>query len=448
MWLFIIAFFIITTLVILKTSGWSYNWKKNCFEQNGVIIINIKPQNSNFYFNNQQIKQLFPFSTIHLKELNPGKYHIKITKKDHYDWEKTVEVKPQLSTFINNVQLWLKSQPQLLKSQHIQEWFNLAENHNIYLTKNNNYIELWLFNSQQEENSLLYRFINTQINPANINKNNFTLSKDKNYLSFKQADNYWLFDLNQQNKSHNLKTLLPNIQHKLISWSKNDDSVLYITDQNNSIYKFNINDNQVQYIYSLNENINDFLILENSLYYLNDNNNFIRVNLESLNTEEVISLPTNNYVIEKIDDKHLFIHNENSGYFIQIYNDKIYYKNLPTNHIIFSPSQQKLAYINPKQLELFTLENFQEQPEITNNYLLTRHSTPMTNLKWFKNNEYLFYQNDNSIKVIELDGRGNHRNLNILYNPNIDLKGFTLSPNNEHLYIAQNNGLYKLRIIK
>src|SRR6056297_2616391 len=186
MWLFIIAFFIITTLVILKTSGWSYNWKKNCFEQNGVIIINIKPQNSNFYFNNQQIKQLFPFSTIQLKELNPGKYHIKITKKDHYDWEKTVEVKPQLSTFINNVQLWLKSQPQLLKSQHIQEWFNLAENHNIYLTKNNNYIELWLFNSQQEENSLLYRFINTQINPANINKNNFTLSKDKNYLSFKQ----------------------------------------------------------------------------------------------------------------------------------------------------------------------------------------------------------------------------------------------------------------------
>lgn len=446
MWLFIISFFVITPIVILKASGYSYNWKKGALEKSGVLMIDIQPKSSKIFINGQELKQLFPFSAFHVEDLNPGAYNIRIEKDDYFSWEKNIEVKPNLTSFIDRVQLWPVSSAELITSIKIDHWFNLNKQYSIYSNQTTNYAELWLFNNETAVNKLIYRFIDKDLN--NIEKSNFKTSANNKYLSFQYNGGNYIFSLLNPDEGQNLNQNHPDLKIANLHWDSNDDNSLYFSDTENNIYEAKINAPDFLELFNkLDENVIDFNIIDKYIYFIDEEKNFKRKNVDSSESEEILSLKNETYSIEEIDAEHWFIHDNDHSYFFQLYNNKVYYQTIPGREIVFSNDEKKLAYVNPRQFEILTLEKFREQPENAETFLLNRYSELAENLIWFSNNEYIFYKLNNNIEVIELDGRGNSRNINNLYTSPNSLRGFSIDKKAEKLFVANEDGIYALEIV-
>ncbi len=125
---FILAFLIISPVLILYTSGYRYDFSNGIVQETGAISIDVSPKNIVAYLNNVKLKTKIP---IRLKNLVPGKYKIKLTADGFYDWEKEVIVENKQTVYIKEIQLIQKSEPQKISNHKIDKF---------YLSNNNNYI--------------------------------------------------------------------------------------------------------------------------------------------------------------------------------------------------------------------------------------------------------------------------------------------------------------------
>lgn len=453
MWLFILTFLIITPLTILYTSGWRYNWKKGSVEQTGVLMIDVQPRSSKISVNNELLKQLFPFSEFHLDNLLPGEYNIKVEKENYHSWEKNVEVKENISSFINKVILFKNINPEIVNNLNITDAFSFENNNSILFTiRNNDYEELWAFNIEDEEESLLYRLINPEENINTFTKNKFQWSANNNLLLFNDSKHNLIFDLENSNKITDLNNINVSKIEK-IHWSKTDNNIIYYIDEKNNLNEFNI-DSQIDNILfnSIENEITDFLVSNDDLYYLSSDDEYVyffRYNARDNENEIILHLALENYKLKQYSENSWLINNDRKSYsyFFQFISPKLYFQELNTNDLVYSSGNNKITYTNNNTFELFTFENFQSTENRGENFLLSRYSSLPKNLKWFKNNEYVFYSLDNEIKVIELDGRGNNRNIHDLHMNQSEIKTISLDINNENLYFLTSDGIYKLGLV-
>jgi hypothetical protein len=110
LWVFVIMFFVVAPSVVFYTAGYRWNPKKNAIERNGTLILDTTPAGASIYLNGESVSDKTP---VTIQNVAPGTYHIRFEKQGFHPWEKTLDVRPEYVTFVNDVDLWPVSEPEL-----------------------------------------------------------------------------------------------------------------------------------------------------------------------------------------------------------------------------------------------------------------------------------------------------------------------------------------------
>lgn len=221
--IFILAFLIISPLLVLYTSGYRYNFKNGIVQEIGAISIDVLPKNAIVYLGDTVLKSTMP---IRLKNIVPGKYKIKLTADGYYDWDKEVVVENKQTVYIKEIKLIKKSQPQKILAGKIDK---------IYLSKSNKYLlyekinknrEFWLRNLSNGQNNLI--FVETK------NKNyevNWSQKNDWLIIANTDLSEIYVIDCNTPDKNWNLAKEEKNKITK-IQWSNNSQTDIFYSTKN------------------------------------------------------------------------------------------------------------------------------------------------------------------------------------------------------------------------
>ena len=104
-WLFVAVFFLCAPVLLLYTSGYRYNTKKNQVERNGTIILDSTPSNARIFLDGKMMSATTPTT---LQNITPGWHHLRIEKADYTSWSKNLEIHAEQAVFANNIWLWKK----------------------------------------------------------------------------------------------------------------------------------------------------------------------------------------------------------------------------------------------------------------------------------------------------------------------------------------------------
>ncbi len=202
--LFILAFFIISPILILYSSGYRYDFTNGIIQETGAISIDILPKNATAYLNDAKLKTKIP---IRLKNLAKGKYKIRLTADGFYDWEKEVLVENKQTAYIKEIKLIQKSEPQKISDNKADRLY-LSNNNNyiIYQTRDNP-VTFWLRDlNKNTENPIIKGTLgkNYRVNWSN-SKNNFAIIYSEDFSEIYvfnaiEPDKLWNLAKEEKNK--------------------------------------------------------------------------------------------------------------------------------------------------------------------------------------------------------------------------------------------------------
>ncbi len=109
----ILAFFIISPIIILYTGGWRWNFTTWQLEATGVLSVDTEPDDAEVYLNNQLISTKQP---LRLSSLAPGNYRVSISKAGYHTFSTDVTVRSHETTYIRNTTLFAINFPQFVTS--------------------------------------------------------------------------------------------------------------------------------------------------------------------------------------------------------------------------------------------------------------------------------------------------------------------------------------------
>ncbi len=110
-WVFVLCFFAIAPVLVFYTAGYRYNSKKGYVERNGTVIIDSTPKKASITLDGRNIADLSP---ITIQNMPTGIHHFNLQLPGYYSWEKSLDIHPDIVTFLNTIRLWKKSDPVLV----------------------------------------------------------------------------------------------------------------------------------------------------------------------------------------------------------------------------------------------------------------------------------------------------------------------------------------------
>lgn len=183
--IFILAFFIITPLIILSTAGYRYDWRYGLLKETGSISIDeIEPTNLTVYLNGLKLNGGMPFR---LNNITPNKYQLKISAPGYYDWQKQIEVTTKQTVYIKQFSLLKKTEPKKIANGKIIDLaLSYDGNYLVYLQENNNQQELWLLNNKLNNKILLLTAAPEPLQITWFSRNNYFIiaNKESPYKTF------------------------------------------------------------------------------------------------------------------------------------------------------------------------------------------------------------------------------------------------------------------------
>jgi hypothetical protein len=155
---FITLFFVITPIVIAFTIGYRYDWQNGFWKATGAISIDVEPTQTVTSLNGLESKTQMP---VRLKNISQGKYDVRLSATDYYDWNKTIEVKDKETTYIKEISLLKKNSPQAILKNSINDFALSPDFRYIIFTEKENAsntkkTSIMLWDSQTEQTSQLF----------------------------------------------------------------------------------------------------------------------------------------------------------------------------------------------------------------------------------------------------------------------------------------------------
>src|SRR3989339_1427030 len=260
---FIIAFFITAPLLIFYTAGFRYNFKKAQVQRTGTLIIKTTPKSAQVSLNSKVLTATTP---IRENNVLPDEYEIKINKAGYYPWQKKLDIRPQETTFIEDVLLFPQSQSEKISDNKISF---------LSFSPGGSYA---LFETQEFEQDFLY-LLNLNNFRQKLIFNNDKSWKDLSVL-WAEDDSKALIKIDDQLLV--ATTIFPqqkiDLQEQInkisthptnLKWNEDDSNILYWQDKN-IIYELNVlaQTNTKIHTNAKNENFNDFLVKNNEIYLI------------------------------------------------------------------------------------------------------------------------------------------------------------------------------------
>ncbi|TSC84735.1 MAG: hypothetical protein G01um101413_119 [Parcubacteria group bacterium Gr01-1014_13] len=217
--IFIIAFFVISPVIIMYTAGYHYDWENGLLKETGAISVDVEPRNATVYLNGIKLQDRMP---IRLNNIAPAKYNLRITAPEYFDWQKEIEVKNKQTNYTKEISLIKKNKPEILVNGKID---NVAISYDgrfiIYSIKKNNATEVFLWDNTAKQSTLLSS-LDTE--PATIlwaEKNNYALIADANVPYSR------LLVINAENPLKQIDVAKTNSPIRKFQWGNSTEPQLY-----------------------------------------------------------------------------------------------------------------------------------------------------------------------------------------------------------------------------
>lgn len=445
--IFFIGFFIASPILIFYSSGYRYDFQKNKILKTGSFYFISSPDNAEIYLNNEYQNKTTPDRLLYKL---PNDYNIRIEKQDYFSWSKKLKIESKLTTFADDIRLFPVNEPQLFVENKINI-FELSPSKNILLYSINDGLweELWTFNLNNKQKTLLYRStLETELKFISWSaaENKILIQKKNNYFIIETGNSNTITDLSQ----------VTNLKFSSLKWdTKNQD-----------------------YLYGINNN-NLFLIDIDSLYppqkILTFDDFVIRNFLVKQSTIFAIKQNQGNTYLEKFDwdpnsqttqKTNNIIKLTNADYEFQTcYNQKICFSDINTNEFFILEPDLKNIVQNITEVEGFDWKNnnllHYNNFEIWSTDLLANSNNEASNLitrfgdqikkaAWLPRDEYVVFLINNQIKIIELDKR-DKQNI-VEYSSVENISDFFVTKDGKNIiFLVQNNdlqGIYMLNIFE
>ncbi|MBL7058383.1 PEGA domain-containing protein [Patescibacteria group bacterium] len=135
---FTLLFFTISPTIVFLASGYRYNFKENLIQKTGIIEIRSNPSGVPILFTSGKEADLLStylssqktdlITPITLTNLLPEYYKITLTKENYWDYQKTIDLKPNEAQYIKNANLLKKGLPELIIETNSIEYFKSPNN--------------------------------------------------------------------------------------------------------------------------------------------------------------------------------------------------------------------------------------------------------------------------------------------------------------------------------
>ncbi len=221
---FIVAFLIISPILILYTSGYRYDFKNGIIQETGAISIDILPKNAITYLNDSKLNAKIP---IRLKNLAQGKYKVRLTADGYYDWEKEVVVENKQTVYIKEIKLIKKSEPQKISSNKVNKLYLSTDHDFIVYQTNETPTAFWLKNLKNDEERQILK---------GVAEKNYEVkwSKSKNNLVMITSDDLsdvYIFNANNIDKILNVTKTEKN-KITRVQWNESSQSEFFYSTKN------------------------------------------------------------------------------------------------------------------------------------------------------------------------------------------------------------------------
>ncbi|MFA6533753.1 MAG: PEGA domain-containing protein [Patescibacteria group bacterium] len=447
--IFLVLFLVTAPALVLYTAGYRYNFKKNSMERVGAISVQARPASAEIYLDGQLQTGSRQNNTLRINNLLPGRYQLAIKEAGYHPWQKNLEVSSSANTFVNQAVLFLESAPVNLSAAPISQILKSPDGKNIAALTNN---QLEIFNLTNEQSAKLA--------PAGNNWQLVSWSPESNYLLVKNtAGQFVLYQPATPAWQLPLKSILP-LNWDRVAWAETNDYLLYAK-AGDGFYQLNLLTKESQLLYRLPAQAGlpatagklgpDFFYRQKQLYYTELAADGwwlkkINLNAEQTTPEQILKLGSNSslffYPHPENNTIVLLDQNRNQLYLV----DQSFSQNLLTanaKQFSWSADGQKLLYYNDWEVGQYNLAT-------KNNELITRYGQVIAAAEFLPNLDYLCLLIDNSLKIIELDNRG-ERNVIELINAD-KISNLVIEPKGQNIFftgqLGEKTGLFKVNIQK
>jgi len=440
---FFLTFFILGPILLLYSSGFRIDYKRGKVVRTGNIFIEAKDLTlAKVLLDGVPYKEPLT-KKVFINNLIPGDYDIAVEKEDRYTWEKKVHVNAGLTTFILDIQLFLKQSPELSYDGQIENLSLSPDGQSALYTKTgDSFKELYVLDILRNDEQLLYR--------ASPNAN-FT-------ADWSPSSNKVLVITQQTGMVFTSRTPLTTQTFDITSdtintvWDREKDTYLYQISKN-EITRFNTLTQKPEVIYhSQGELVPDVLGLGENVFCIekfDDQVNLLQIRSQN-SIQNITSLPwSSSYKFLETTNSLITIANRslNKIFLIQRDFDKPSTL-LQQNQIIFdaefaqlSPDKSKLLLHDDFEVKYFDLATRQLK-------IITRFGSPIRSADWYSNNQHIILALDTQLIISDLYTNYENSQISLLSNGS-NLTNSVLY-NNKVIYFTgeldQKAGLFTLKI--
>lgn len=421
-----ILFLLVATLSVFYSLGWRIDWKNRKIIQVGFLYCKVWPKNAEVYINGKLEKKTdFFFGSALIEELLPGSYTVEVKKEGFHDWKKILLVQKRQVCEVKNIFLVPENPKFTIISTKIEEFFLSPNGKKIVLkeevidqkTKEKTW-DLKLFEAENNVKSHLISEKDFKI------KDNIAEQKQGGAelidLKFSPDSKQVLLSIGRGEKINNYLLLVDNAPPLLtaIDFLDLDGGSLYFNPQNKQAL-FLLKDGKLSeidiekkeiFMPLLAQDLITLSVFQDSVYYL-DNQGFVfRTDFGFSDKEKIniLSLPIKEEAEYKIDkiDTFLFLKEDNSLYEFDA-TEKIFTKIYAlVENFISCQDSKKIAYFNDYEIWILFLNKIYEQPyrEKGEKIFLVQSPEKIKEVFWWTN-DYLIFNSDGKIKIVETDDR-------------------------------------------
>ncbi|OGY49245.1 MAG: hypothetical protein A3D39_03045 [Candidatus Buchananbacteria bacterium RIFCSPHIGHO2_02_FULL_39_17] len=444
---FFAIFLAIAPALIIYSTGYRYNFKKNKFEKTGILYLDSMPKGAEIYFDEKYQGQ----TPARFSRLLPDQYLVEIKKNGYSFWQQKLEIKSNLTTFKRDVILFKKNLPINIINGEINILSLVPDQEKIiYSVINRGIEELKIYNLKNQVNLDIKKF--DKKNYQQLEFISWSPNKTKMLLKMTigSFNRYLIVDA-ETLKIKDLTTLTK-LNFEKIKWNKNNDFFLYGL-RKNALYQIDLIANTVNLAEA---NVFDFEIINDQFYLISQEKGEIYLKNKPIedgseNDLKIIKLPKFSIYEFKDSLENFLILSDKKNNDLLVIKSQIFDSADINQSIILTDQAKKISWSkNFNQLLYFTdfeikvLNLKSEEKE-----LITRLSETIDDVIWHPLGSYLIYQTGNQIRALENYSSGEIKNDIILVEA-LKINSIFLDQNGKNLYfqgaIGQTAGIYQLEI--
>lgn len=433
-------FFVIAPILAFYSMGYRFDFEKKEIVATGGIYVRTFPSAEQIIINSEIFKKPGLFTNfVFVQNLLPKEHSVLIKKDGYFDYNKTLPVKENQVTKIENI-LLIKQDIEFSKLATATNYFSFSPNNkNILLeapaTKTLGFEYFEVSSPEQKKTFLL------SSKTAQILDIKWSEDSNKALINIQNGSiiSYYLF-----NASATIQQTTPlsflNKNSKQISFNPQDSSQIFYI-ENKTLYSFKTGKPT-----SLIKNAIAYKINNEKIFWLSLdgflNQSDISGKLISKLTQEKIPLDlSQNYEIIEIlgkiflkNSENLLAYNSSSKTWDVLETPITNYKTL------LSPDGKNMLYYNNKDIYIHSFEK-NLSPLESNIKLFSANSPKIISECFWLNNDYIIFESGNKIIISEIDYRGN---INAVVLP----ENYELSTNSKNPQIFFNSADSKVYILR